>query len=1297
MLLKRPLDLVGTMPENRVVGERHPLTTEAEKVFTLELGSFYTNSVVIRDVGTGNILVKDVDYHLLGYNDKAAKECGGKQIDTIVAIVRSDVATAAVDYQAVGGIYSNLSMAFVDLLRQVKDTDRSKVDWMEDIINKPPTTDPTPHTHEIREISDIEDGVGALTKLLAAIYSLDDKDYRGIYDALYRKIANVRNELDNTLDFVETELDAVARKSEYQPGDVIVGDFSENPGAFYPEVDWVLLPETFLYGNTFNSSTDPLTVNVKPGTGLVARTTHIYIAVPKGGARYSLSRSASAINEGETVEITLTGTDAIPGMSVGYVITGVSSSDINTPLVGSLILDANLTARLEITAVADFVTEGDEILKISLVNDPRVTTSVTIKDTSLTPIFDTYYSSDLTGVNKITSMNEGQTAYYQIRSTNVPDDTVVNLYYSGTAVKADFSSAFPATAILSGSKFTMPVTSIADETTEGNEVLLIKLSLSTEENATVASSITVVDTSKTQIWDLYYSSDSAGSDRILSVSEGEEFNLIVLATNVANGTLITLNYGGSANVNDLELRYDVLTVMNGRATCKMKAREDFETEGSETLTITALLNARPVASGTLTILDTSASANTSLKFSSNSTGSNFITQANEGDTFYMVLNAIANLPDGTILDIRYEGTATDDDFTKPRARTATVLNKKATVEYTVKADGLNEGDEVMRVRIINTTNNLEVGTEQITIKDTSRSPTYNVFYSGGATSNTAITNINEGQTAYLTVTGENIPNGKVLNCEQYIGGLLAITTNGDVDVNPATTIVINDNRGSIPIRLKEDMRTEGAEPLLGIVKDGTVELGRKEIVVNDTSITPTYNMWFSSNENGDALVGNAQAGQDVWLVVQTTGLVTGTRMYLSYEGYPGNLTGAVGEITQGASNRTSIKLSTKVLWAAGWDVTVKLFTDTSKTINVGTSKLTVGSSVPTLYFSSNALGNNNLNTFNEDEVVYAHATFPNVANGITAPFDVVIANLPATAANGHVWEDVNLTPVVSNGRVYTTIKLKDDQAYTGDMPMYFGITGTNHRANATVIDKPVITTLFYTGSTDSFFGSDVYNGRSYNIRWGGDLWDYFVSVNGRAPNANEDVIFTIPDNAAVLSGYGDSSTIILSNKWNNVKSVTIVNNGLLLGIGGKGRADYEHINNNRGRMAIINNSTKTLNITNTNVIAGGGGGGGNGTYSTNVYFVGGGGGGAPFGIGAMESNVTHNGNAGYFTVGGLGGTNAGLSGRYSGGTGGAWGATGAPGRGTNYGLGGDAGAPFAGLVNVTNVGGGRVLGKGYTS
>lgn len=1288
MLLKRPLDLVGTMPENRVVGERHPLTTEAEKVFTLELGSFYTNSVVIRDVGTGHVLVKDVDYHLLGYNEKAAKECGGKQVDTIVAIVRADVAVVAVDYQGVGGIYSNLSMAFIDLLRQVKDTDRSKVDWMEDIINKPPTTDPTPHTHEIREISDIEDGVGALTKLLAAIYSLDDKDYRGIYDALYTKIRNVKTELDTTLDFIESELDLVINKSAYKPGDVIVGDFAQHPNEYYPEVDWVLLPETFLYGNTFNASSDPITVDVKPGTGLVARTTHIYIAVPKGGARYTLSKSKSSINEGETVEFTLEGVDASPGMSVGYVISGVSANDIVEPLVGTFILDSNLTARLTITAVADFVTEGNETLRIALINDPRVFATVVINDTSLTPVFDVFYSSDLGGINKITSMNEGVTAYFQIRSINVPDNTVVNLFYSGTASRSDFSSPFPDTAMVSGSKFSMPVTSIPDETTEGNETLLIKLSLTTEENATVAASVTIVDTSKTQVWDLYYSSDISGNDRLVNVSEGEEFNLIVIATNVANGTLIGLNYGGTANAADLETRYDTLTVMNGRATCKLKAREDYESEGSETLTITALLNARPMASGSVTILDTSASANTSLKFSSNSTGSNIITTANEGDTFYLVLNAIANLPDGTVLDIRYEGTATDADFTSARARTATVLNKKATVEYTVKADGLNEGDEVMRVRIINTTNNIEVGTEQITIKDTSRSPTYNVLYTATATSNDPITQINEGQTAYLTVNGLNIPNGKVLNCEQYVGGLLAITTNGDVDVNPAATMVINDNRGSIPIQLRADMRTEGDEPLLGIIKDGNLEVGRKEIIVKDTSITPTYKLWFSTTENGNAFTGTLNAGQDIWLVTETTGLVPGTKMYLNYEGFAGNLSATPNDIVQGNTNRTSIKYGTKVLWAAGWNVSVKLYTDASKTIEVANAALAVGSSVPSLYFSSNAAGNDNLTTFNEDAVVYAHMTFPNVANNVTAPIEVFIGGLAATVANGHVHEDVGLSPKVNNGRAYTTIKLKDDLTYTGDLPMYFGITGTTYRANASIIDKPVITELEYRGSSATLFTDELYVGLLYKIRWGGDLWDYFVSVKGREPLPNETVHFIVPQGSCVLSGHTDASTIVISNKWNNTGGISITNRGLLLGYGGTGtsRESFANIN---GRMAIINNSTKNLAISNYNVISGGGGGGAAG-YRSSVIFWNGGGGGAPFGVGGGSGTY-----AGYFTTGGRGGQ-ADASDGNAGGDGGGWGLPGIRPR-TGRRAPGDAGVPFVGLVSATNVNGGRILGKGYTS
>lgn len=1303
MLLKRPLDMVGTMPENRVVGERHPLTTEPEKVFTLDLGSFYTNSVVIRDAGNGNVLVKGKDYNLLGYNVKAAKECGGKQIDTIVVISRSDVAMVAVDYQAVGGVFSNLSLPFIDLLNQVKNTDRSKVDWMEDIINKPDATNPTPHTHEVRELSDLEDGVNALTKLLASIYNLDVKDYKGVYAALYRKINNVKVELDESLDFINTELDLIASKSAYQPGDVIVGDFSENPVKFYPEVDWVLLPESFLYGNTLSSSTDPITVDVRPGTGLVARTTHIYVAVPKGGAKYALSRSKTNVNEGDSVEITITALGATPGSAIPYVITGISAADILQPLTGSFILDGNLMGKITIDASADFETEGDETMRISLVADPSVFTTVKINDTSKTPVFDVFYSSDQAGASRISSTNEGTVAYFQVRASNISDDTVANLFYGGTAGASDFGNPLPTTARMTGSSFTLPLNVLTDETTEGNEVLLIKLSLTTEDRAAVAATLTIVDTSRTPSYDLYYSNDAAGSEPITRVNEGDSFYLNIIGNNVPNGTLVGLTYGGTANIYDLDGRYDNLTINNGKASGRMTARADFETEGDETLIVNAFVNGRLVKAGTLIINDTSASANTSIKFSSNSTGSNLITQANEGDTFYLVISALANLPDGTVVDIRYEGTASDADFVMPRARSATILNQRAVVEYTTRNDFLNENDEVMRVRIINTANNIEIGTSQITIKDTSQIASYSVFYSGSSTSDSAITQANEGQTVWLTVTGSNIPNGKILTCEQYVGGLLAITTNGDVDVNPSTTITMNSDRGSIPIQLRADMRSEGDEPLLGIVKADGVEVGRREITVKDTSITPTYKMWFADTQNGDFVESrNFLAGQDVWLVVETTGVVAGTRMYLNYEGFAGNLSATPTEIVQGTTNRVSIKYGTKVLWNGGWNVTVKLFTDASRTINAADTSLAVGSSIPTMYFSNNALGNNNLTTFNEGDDVYAHMTFPNVANNVTAPIEAFIGGKAATVANGHVYENVLLTPTVSGGRAYTTFKLKDDLTYTGDMVMYFGIVGTNYHANATVLDKPVYTDIIYTGSMVSYLMDQVYNGVNYVSKFASDMWEYFNQVKGRYPTANERVNFIIPDGACVLTGHDDWSSFIISSKWNATGGVTITNRGLLLGMGGFGGGRFTSGGN--GRPAVINNSNKTVTIINHNVISGGGGGGGSVTHSlNNITYSAGGGAAAPWGVGSEHNNLHAGAEAAYLSNNTKGGVKSVQAGSITGGDGGAWGQ---PGKVAVANVGssdksfysaGQAAAPFVGLVSVTNVDTGRVLGKGYTS
>jgi len=83
-------------------------------------------------------------------------------------------------------------------------------------------------------------------------------------------------------------------------------------------------------------------------------------------ATYTLSASSGSINEGSSVTITLTTTNAPNGTEVGYVISGVEADDIDVSLSGAFTVNGG-TATLTITAASDLTTDGAQTLTLSLV------------------------------------------------------------------------------------------------------------------------------------------------------------------------------------------------------------------------------------------------------------------------------------------------------------------------------------------------------------------------------------------------------------------------------------------------------------------------------------------------------------------------------------------------------------------------------------------------------------------------------------------------------------------------------------------------------------------------------------------------------------------------------------------------------------------------------------------------------------------------------------------------------------------------------------------------------------------
>lgn len=98
-------------------------------------------------------------------------------------------------------------------------------------------------------------------------------------------------------------------------------------------------------------------------------------------ATYELSADETTIDEGDSVQITLTTTNVNDGTSVPYVITGISSSDLSVGSIsGSFVVNSN-TASLSFTLDEDATTEGTEIMTLSVAGGED-TIDITVGDTS---------------------------------------------------------------------------------------------------------------------------------------------------------------------------------------------------------------------------------------------------------------------------------------------------------------------------------------------------------------------------------------------------------------------------------------------------------------------------------------------------------------------------------------------------------------------------------------------------------------------------------------------------------------------------------------------------------------------------------------------------------------------------------------------------------------------------------------------------------------------------------------------------------------------------------------------------
>tara|TARA_B100000902_G_scaffold321391_1_gene314296 strand:- start:373 stop:2064 length:1692 start_codon:yes stop_codon:yes gene_type:complete len=320
---------------------------------------------------------------------------------------------------------------------------------------------------------------------------------------------------------------------------------------------------------------------------------------------YTLSRSTSQANEGQSFSITLITTNVNAGTTIPFTITGVQQADIGgANLTGNFITGTTDTFTYPVTA--DLSTEGTETFTMTL-DGKETTANIILNDTSQTPALSYTLTSNLSNVN------EGDTFRITLTTGNV--DPGVTLDYTVTGVTAaDLTAGNLNGSFIVGTTDYFDFTLSEDVTTEGVESFNIALN-----NGEATAQVQIADTSVSPAVASYSLGRSAAT-----VNEGGSFTITLTTTNVANGTSLPYTITGitSADIGGTALTGDF--IVGSQESRAFNVTADASTEGVETFQL-ALDNGESTVG--VTINDTSITPGNNYNITVTNSGSSGYTMS----------------------------------------------------------------------------------------------------------------------------------------------------------------------------------------------------------------------------------------------------------------------------------------------------------------------------------------------------------------------------------------------------------------------------------------------------------------------------------------------------------------------------------------------------------------------------------------------------------------------------------------------------------------------------------------------
>lgn len=1000
--LASQLDLSGKALTNRVTNEYHEFGKDPlQRILVPDYGCFYTESMSVVDASTGRKLTLGDDYRLIEFNADATS-LSGQEVCAMVHITSPSSVEAYLTYQFIGGIYQSVTPLVNALIERYPNGIEPTYKW-QNILERPLKFEPAAHLHHIDELYGLGPFVSQLEKIRIGLTEADSNRYQDLYQVTEAHQKNLLKKIEDTRSELILKAEEVQRKTEVGEGEYIWTDNPNNPATYKGYGTWARRPNELLQGGEIGQVGQGVTI--AEGADHPVRLTYLWqrtdnVVFPT----YVLTASRTQVNEGESVVITLETTAIATGTSIPWRIINSGPADIDGPMEGTFVVNAQGKATTTIKLANDLTTDGDKLMRVQLRYYPSVFVDVKVIDTSRSPTYEIYYSTDASGLNRVTQVNEGTIFYLNILLGNVVTGTKFNLNWAaGTVTAADLTAAFPAsiTAASNGiHRIKMELRN--DNLTEGTEIAVCNLLPSTTTNdlgkSLARAELIVNDTSRKAAYNLYFSRDILGQQPINYVDEGDTFYLQLRTENVDSNTEFELIVGGTATTADLDDYATRIKVFSGSGYVLFSTKEDRISEGAEVLSVamTSIGSSTTLVTASVTINDTSLSPKYSIWASSDPGGAKALIEVNEGSTFYLNIQS-ENVPDGTPVTIQYSNdkghsySSIQQDFNDTLPTTVVMNDNKAQLVYRVKNDYTEEGVEIVTMSFLDM--GVLVEKVAILIRDTSVQ-TYASKFANNAQGTGTITHTGENTTVWFVLETQGVEDQAIVNLS-YSGTL----SQTDLAATRPTTATVVGNKAIISFTIMKDYLTEGTETMtVSVAHRGQVRTSAT-LTVNDTSVAPivtvvpslsTSRVKTASINEGSTLymhidVENVPDGGSLkWEVVHngtnaadfstTSGTVT---IVPSQRTYVPTLIVVADKLTETTAERFQIK--------------VTLTTDINTTVVATTDMVTIIDTSKTeafeVYYSTDAAGNNRITQANEGTNIYIIIRTENISAGTSFRLD----------------------------------------------------------------------------------------------------------------------------------------------------------------------------------------------------------------------------------------------------------------------------------------------------------------------